>query len=587
MSTTEPPGGVHGSGRALADQALENLVNQFARPMDFLRELVQNSIDAGSARVDIKVDFVPPSDGAQEGVAEIWVVDHGEGMDEHTIDNQLTRMFASAKEDDLTKIGKFGIGFTSIFALRPEAVLMRTGRHGESWELLFHADRSFEKVRLDTPISGTTVTLYKRMPAAEVDSLVRECRWVLRYWCEHSDTPIRFVDARAPKAQPAAPAADPFAAFAAPQARGSDTINSPLGLEADLCVEHREDDVHLWVGYGATPLYGFYNGGLTLLSTTNADVLGDWAPRLGHLRFKLKCDALEHTLTRDNVLQDAAWARAMEVLGRAAQALLSRLVAHTAQQAEAGAALERWQRHLAAEWAAGALPAGAPAARSQPAFRDATGQHRSLDEVEDQEAKVGCVLLATGDRALTQALGDMGLFLLTDDEGTRHLLRSAVTQGGLRLLQKQRVLRPAAEVFVLPQLVPTMDLPAAEQVLIGAATRLLAAAAGKRVRLKVGDFGGAEQARTEGLCLDGPAEGGVFQRGNETWFRVPDFLRRRTLLLNRHHACYRAQVVAAGEQPTLAAVGLLQAVLTVEGVEPEATHSALLDAACAQLGAGA
>ena len=30
-------------GEDLAEQALSNLVNQFARPMDFLRELVQNS----------------------------------------------------------------------------------------------------------------------------------------------------------------------------------------------------------------------------------------------------------------------------------------------------------------------------------------------------------------------------------------------------------------------------------------------------------------------------------------------------------------------------------------------------------------
>ena len=36
--------------RGLADQALENLVHQFARPLDFLRELVQNAIDAGEIR---------------------------------------------------------------------------------------------------------------------------------------------------------------------------------------------------------------------------------------------------------------------------------------------------------------------------------------------------------------------------------------------------------------------------------------------------------------------------------------------------------------------------------------------------------
>ena len=42
-------------------------------------------------------------------------------MDEQIIDNELTRLFSSSKEDDLTKIGKFGIGFTSIFAIQPES----------------------------------------------------------------------------------------------------------------------------------------------------------------------------------------------------------------------------------------------------------------------------------------------------------------------------------------------------------------------------------------------------------------------------------------------------------------------------------
>ena len=112
-------------------------------------------------------------------------------MDEHPIDNQLTRMF-STKEDDLTKIGKFGIGFTSIFAIQLDAVLLRTGKHGENWELVFHADRSFDKVRLDVPVSGTRITLFKRMAPGDVERFVRECRWVLNHWCEHSDTPITF-----------------------------------------------------------------------------------------------------------------------------------------------------------------------------------------------------------------------------------------------------------------------------------------------------------------------------------------------------------------------------------------------------------
>ena len=88
------------AAESLADQALENLVNQFARPLDFLRELVQNSIDAGSPRVEVWLRHRP-----DESLMEIHVDDFGEGMDERVIDEQLTRLFSSTKEDDLTKIG--------------------------------------------------------------------------------------------------------------------------------------------------------------------------------------------------------------------------------------------------------------------------------------------------------------------------------------------------------------------------------------------------------------------------------------------------------------------------------------------------
>ena len=58
---------------SVADQALSNLVNQFARPLDFLRELVQNSIDAGSPRVSIWLSFEEPKPGEKQGVLEIHI----------------------------------------------------------------------------------------------------------------------------------------------------------------------------------------------------------------------------------------------------------------------------------------------------------------------------------------------------------------------------------------------------------------------------------------------------------------------------------------------------------------------------------
>jgi len=106
----------------LQNAAVSNLVTQFSSKTDCFRELVQNSIDAGSTRVDVWMEY-EPGDG-HLGTIEIHVDDFGEGMDEAIIDGQLTQLFSSSKENDLTKIGKFGIGFVSVFALEPAGVLV-------------------------------------------------------------------------------------------------------------------------------------------------------------------------------------------------------------------------------------------------------------------------------------------------------------------------------------------------------------------------------------------------------------------------------------------------------------------------------
>ena len=54
----------------------------------------------------------------------VTVKDTGEGMDSAIIETKLTRLFSSTKEDDFTKIGKFGIGFVSIFAIEPQLVVL-------------------------------------------------------------------------------------------------------------------------------------------------------------------------------------------------------------------------------------------------------------------------------------------------------------------------------------------------------------------------------------------------------------------------------------------------------------------------------
>lgn len=567
----------------LAAQALDNLVNQFARPLDFLRELVQNSIDAGTPRVEIWLRFV--ADDVSHGVLEIHVDDFGEGMDERIIDDHLTRLFSSTKEDDLTKIGKFGIGFTSIFAIQPDAVILKTSRHGESWELLFHPDRSFDKVRSEQLVDGTKITLFKRMPRAEVEGFVRDCRWILGWWCEHSDTPVTFWDRTGDDEVPAqGSGVDPFAAFAEGGARQRpEAINKPMDMVgATLKRRLSERGVEAVVAYQPSPRYGYYNGGLTLVNTRNRDVLGPLDERLAHLGFKLKTNTLEHTLTRDNVLQDEHWQKAMEVLLSASDLLRADLVERVEQALRAGEELSPWHGHLAQECGSALGPNALDAFRDRPLFRDTRGTSRTLEEIEDQEDDQGVVLMATASERLDDALASEGIFLVEDSPETRELLMAADRPPLFAFWSDGRSLRSADEIYVLPDLIRPDSLPPRERLLVNSTAALLKEALGRRVQLMVGALGGSQQARDQALAMEGPEDGRVFQRPEASWLRIPAFLRSRALLLNRHHPFFQLQCTAGAEDLDLASYALAQALLHEEDAELERSYRLLIEAAAGE-----
>ena len=79
------------------DGLVDDLVKQFADPYAFLRELIQNAIDAGSSAIFVRVET------AGAGV-RISVRDRGEGMDPDVIENKLLVLFRSGKEGQQGKI---------------------------------------------------------------------------------------------------------------------------------------------------------------------------------------------------------------------------------------------------------------------------------------------------------------------------------------------------------------------------------------------------------------------------------------------------------------------------------------------------
>jgi len=284
----------------VASEVVDNLATQFSSALDCYRELVQNSIDAGSPQVDVWMEFIPSK--GHTGTITVHVDDFGEGMDEHIIDSQLTRLFASSKEDDLTKIGKFGIGFVSVFALNPRGVLVRTGRGGEYWEVFFDQDRSFMKTRLDVPVEGTQVTLFLEGDHHRYTELVAESLATLKRWCCHSEIEVVFED-RSAGAEPT-----------------FEVINSPFVVRGDCLTKVKHQGTEIVLAYHPRPGFGFYNRGLTLAFTeAPEEILGDTrGRRFSRINLKIKSRYLEHTLSRETVLRDVNYDKAMTLLDEAA-----------------------------------------------------------------------------------------------------------------------------------------------------------------------------------------------------------------------------------------------------------------------------
>jgi hypothetical protein len=375
--------------------ALDNLVTQFSSALDFYRELVQNSIDAGSSTVEVWLEFIADESG-HTGTIAIHVDDYGDGMTEAIIDNELTQLFSSTKDDDLTKIGKFGIGFVSIFAIGPKAVIVHTGRSGEYWEGMFHEDRSFSKTRVEDPVDGTQITLFLPGDRAGYRDLVHRSRETVRRWCRHSEVEVTFEDRSRDDSELA-------------------TVNEAFSVEGRCSVDADLDGALITMAFSGDPVHGFYNRGLML-----AEVRGDpdvVPARLQHVSFKIKSGLLSHTLSRETIVRDEDYERALQRLIRVADGELRSELLDALAQLHASEI--PWNPHrvqdylelagfLAAEQAFGFHPG------EHAVLRTVDGRAVSLDDIVESVERDGRVYLDSHLGHLGERLLDSGTPVLLD-----------------------------------------------------------------------------------------------------------------------------------------------------------------------------
>ena len=306
-----------------------DMVRQFADVHAFVRELVQNGIDAGATTLDVTVDR------AEDGIAAVRVTDDGCGMTMGVIEDALLVLFRSTKDEDPTKIGKYGVGFMSVFAIEPLEVTVDTWRDGGALRVRLFPDHSYE-IEHAAPRegSGTTVTLSKSVPAEDFQGFWQKVAASLHRWCRHAEVPIHFTVMDAGSNEPARTA----------------RADTPFDVRAVISVRQKFEDMEIVVGPIAAsgtlppagtgedepaPFAGFYNRGLTLHETTER-----LADRLGSVRVKVSSSRLCHTLSRDDVRRDEAFHLALARAARlSTNELRTAVLRELAKEAEiAGAA---------------------------------------------------------------------------------------------------------------------------------------------------------------------------------------------------------------------------------------------------------
>lgn len=265
-----------------------DMVRQFADKHAFLRELVQNGIDAGATRIDVTFDR------DDSGVVRTSVRDDGSGMSRAIIEGPLLTLFSSSKEGDRSKIGKYGIGFVSVFALEPEVVEVRTCTGAEAWLIRLFGDHSWELAEDKTaPRRGSTVTLVQPMSVEAFSKHVALGSAALERWCRHARVPVDVV------------VLDAFN----PAATTSTTVNQPFVAPGLVSVIWTEGEERIVLSVGEAPgqpesFLGFYNRGLTLFETDRPE-----RPELDGVRVKIDSPKLSHTLSRDGVVRDGTYRR--------------------------------------------------------------------------------------------------------------------------------------------------------------------------------------------------------------------------------------------------------------------------------------
>jgi len=275
-----------------AEEVLATLATQFRQRSAFVRELIQNSLDAGASHISLHLDAI-------DEYLHIRLDDDGCGMDRRIIEEHLLVLFRSTKDADHTQIGGFGVGFVSLFALDPVAVIVDTARYAKHLRVVMDAERHYTLVEVAEPFEGTSVELILELDPPAAATLAHEIYTAVHHWCRYAPAEITIEGE------------GPGFSFA------HEVVDHPFRVDAPVWIEDESPGFRAVLGLTTLPepLTAYYNRGLTLAETNEAIVPG--------VTFRVESGSLGHTLTRDRVRRDESFHRVVRRIQNLARGRLA------------------------------------------------------------------------------------------------------------------------------------------------------------------------------------------------------------------------------------------------------------------------
>lgn len=309
-------------------------------PWIFVRELLQNSRDAGANHVSFTVGERPAGEGEAPDARIEWVVcqDDGEGMTFEHARRYLFALYASSKEDRKNQAGKFGVGFWSILRFEPRSILVRSRpRNGEPWAV--RLDGSLERAEHVEPPTrpGTEIVLERPRGDGRLEHRIYDAVWQSARYLHRRDAPEE----------------------ALPITINGRTANAEFALEAPSA-SFRRRSVRGVVGLGRAPRVELFCRGLRVRSAACLeDLVAPAGRHTARIRVQfpelpaglapqalLESDALEVLLSRSDARDGRALARLVKLAQRELERLVERQLAFARPSPWYRRAIERARSRL-------------------------------------------------------------------------------------------------------------------------------------------------------------------------------------------------------------------------------------------------